>query len=97
MSVLGEIQQDEFILAGFTLDEYGVYRGCFEGLDVGVTIEDSYKAWDAWDIKLAWRDVKHNLRCKTVYCTKDQLFEETRKIVLEFSDGCLDICKLNGY
>ena len=97
MSVLGEIQQDEFILAGFTLDENGVYRGCFECLDVGVTIEDSYKAWEAWDIKLAWRDVKHHLRCKTVYCTKDQLFEETRTIVLEFSDGCLDICKLNGY
>lgn len=97
MSVLGEIQQDEFILAGFVLDEYGVYRGHFEGLDVGVVVEESFRAWNAWDIKLGWRDVKTNTRCKTIQCDKDKLFEEARKAVLEFSDGCLDICKLNGY
>lgn len=97
MSVLGEIQQDEFILAGFVLDKYGTYHGQFKGLDVGIAVGESFQAWNAWDIKLAWRDVKLNVRRKVVYCDKDKLFEEARKAVFEFSDGCLDICKLNGY
>ena len=96
MSVLGKIQQDEFILAGFTLDEYGTYHGHFDGLDIGMAVGPSYKAWNAWEIKLAWRDVKLNVRKKTVYCEVDKLFEKARQVVFEFSDGCLDICKLNG-
>lgn len=100
MSILGEIKQDELILAGFTLDEYGSYYGDFKSPRVEVTIEDSYKAWNAWDVKLEWYDVKSNVfnvQQKTVYCEKDELFEEARKVVFEFSDGCLDICKLNRH
>lgn len=101
MSILGEIKQDEFILAGFTLDEYGSYCGdFFKSSQVEVTIEDSYKAWNAWDVKLEWLDVKSNVfnvQQKTVYCEKDELFEKARKVVFEFSNGGLDICKLNRH
>lgn len=95
MSVLSDnIQQDEFPLAGFEKYEYG-YRGTFAGLGIGVTVEESFQAYNAWDVKLAWRDVKLNTRTKTVYCETNELFERARQVVFEYSDGCLDICNLN--
>lgn len=97
MSVLSDnITPDEFLLAGFEKYEYG-YRGTFAGLGIGVTAEESYEAWNAWTVRLTWRDVKLNTRTALVYCDDiHELFEKARKAVLDISDGILDICRLNS-
>lgn len=97
MSILGENHIDDFAAAGFVDDIYLQQprkRGVFKGLNITVNID--VIAPNKAIVALIWRDVKLNKQTKYVYPDKNHtLFELAREAVLDFSDGCLDICKLN--
>lgn len=95
MSVLSEIKHDEFLVAGFVIRDDGSYHGLFDGLDVGVTVSETVFE-GKYAVILHWRDVKYNQRGHHVTCSRENLFEEARRVILEESDNMLDICRLKS-
>ena len=104
------IQPDLFEMAGFERKGFGrvtCYHYLIPHQNVGIKITRNVSVWGAKpgfeliECKLSWSDVKYSSMTKDVECpphtTDDWRCEECRRVILEMSDGMIDIWNLKSW
>lgn len=103
------IRPDLFEMAGFEHSEHdgNIYRYRIPLQRVGITITRNVPVWgtkhgwESIECKLSWSDVKYSSSTKIVECppnsTIDWRCEECRRVILEMSDGMIDIWDLKSW
>lgn len=104
------IRPDLFEMAGFECKQFDhttCYHYCIESQRVGIKITRNVFVWGAKpgyeliECKLSWSDVKYSSMTRDVECaphtTDDWRCEECRRVILEMSDGMIDIWNLKSW
>lgn len=97
------------LLAGFQQESFDsdIYYYRISGQRVGVRIHRWYPVWSSRphheyiNCKLSWSDVKYSSNEKLVECppdtTEEWRLEECRRVILDMSDGMIDIWNLKSW